>query len=117
MRALGFLIIVLGLAAGAAFMTKPSAADAEAALREQITLAVAKQDLGEGRSTGENLALAACKLRPSDCYDLLRSGMDVIVTDQTFFTKVELDGFNRRATCYGAFTKFVCPGGLKDTSD
>ena len=62
MRALGFLIIVLGLAAGAAFMTKPSAADAEATLREQVTLAVAKQDLGEGRSTGENLGRVTISL-------------------------------------------------------
>ncbi len=113
MRALGYLVILLALLAGAAFVTKPSEADAEAALREQVMLAVARQELGEGRSTGQNLALAACKLRPNDCYDLLRSGLEVTYSDKTLFLRVDLEGFERRMTCYGAFTRFTCPGGLK----
>ena len=100
------LIIVLVLVLGAAWLTKPDEADAETVLREQVMMAVAKEELGRGRSTGETLALAACKLRPSDCYDLLRSGLDVTYADQTLFLKVELSGFERRATCYGAFTRF-----------
>lgn len=107
------LLIFVAFAVGAAWLTKPGEADAEAALREQVLIAVAKQELGEGRSTGESLALAACKLRPSDCYDLLRSGLDVIYADKTLFLQVEVSGFERQARCYGAFTQFICPGGFK----
>lgn len=108
-----YLVLLLVLAAGAAFLTKPSEADAEAVLREQVMIGVATQDLDEGRSTGENLALAACKLRPSDCYDLLRSGLDVTYSDQTLFLQVDVEGYERKATCYGVFGQFFCPGGFK----
>ena len=113
MRFLGFLFVLALLVVGAAFFTKPTEADAEAALRQQLTLAMAREELGEGRSTAENLALVACKLRPRDCYDLIRSGIDVNFTDKTVYVQVDMAGYERVATCYGAFTRFVCPGGLK----
>ena len=108
------LILLIIFVLVGAWLTKPDAADAEAALREEVMIAVARQELGEGRGVGGDLALAACKLRASDCYDLLRSGLDVTFADRTFFVQVEVSGFDRRATCYGAFTKFICPGGFKD---
>lgn len=111
MRLLGYLFLFLILAGGVAFLTKPTEADAEDVLREEVTMAVATEEIGEGRGTGENLALAACKLRPRDCYDLLRSGLDVRYTDRTLWLQVDVEGFDRRATCYGVFGRFVCPGG------
>ncbi len=108
------LVLLVVLVLGAAWFTKPDAADAEAALREQVMMSVARQELGEGRSTGENLALAACKLRPSDCYDLLRSGLEVTYTDRKLFVQVDVTGFERQARCYGAFTRFFCPGGFRE---
>ncbi len=113
MRIIGFLVVLVGIVGAAAFLTKPSEADAEATLEEQVMMAVAKRDLGKGQSTAENLALAACKLRPSDCYELLRSGVETAFTDHTVYVKFTLDGFDRTAECYGAFGRFVCPGGLK----
>ena len=113
MRFFGFLCILALIVAGAAFLTKPAEAEAEAALREQLTLAMAREELGQGRSTAQNLALAACKLRPRDCYDLIRSGIETQFADKTVYVQVDMAGFERVATCYGAFTKFVCPGGLK----
>lgn len=109
-----FILVVGILGAGAAYLTKPSPADAEAVLRDEVMQAVAKRELGNGRGTAENLALAACKLRPNDCYDLLRSGLDVSFEDKTLFLRVDVAGFERQATCYGAFTTFFCPGGLKE---
>ncbi len=109
-----FLIVVLSLAALGAYFTKPSEGDAEAVLREEVMIAVAKRELGDGQSTAETLALAACKLRPDDCYDLLRSGLKLAYTDRTLFLRVDVTGFERRATCYGAYNTFVCPGGFKE---
>ncbi len=108
-----FIILIILLAIGAAFLTKPKEADAEAKLREQVFLDLAHEEIGEGRGTAENIALAACKLRPNDCYELLRSGLDVTYTDRVLFLMVEVVGFERQATCYGAFTTFFCPGGFK----
>ncbi|MDA9865483.1 hypothetical protein N9C96_02280 [bacterium] len=113
MRFLGFLFVVLIVAAGVAFFTKPSEADAEAALRKYLTMAAAREELGDGRSTAQNLALAACKLSLNDCYDLVRTGIETEFTDKTLFVQFHIEGFDRVATCYGAFTQFVCPGGLK----
>ncbi len=109
-----FVILLVVLIAGAAYLTKPDEADAEAVLRQQVILDVATEDIGEGRGTAENLALAACKLRPGDCYELLRSGLEVTYTDRVFFLEVGITGFERQATCYGAFTTFFCPGGFKE---
>ena len=108
------LILLIVFVLAGAWLTKPDAADAEATLREEVISAVARQELGEGRGVGGDLALAACKLRPSDCYDLLRSGLDVTFADRTFFVLVEVSGFDRTAACYGAFTRFFCLGGFKD---
>lgn len=108
-----YLVLLLIFAAGAAYLTKPGEADAEAKLREEVMIGVATQDLDAAQGTGAALALAACKLRPSECYDLLRSGLTVTYTDQTLFSKVEVEGFDRKATCYGVYTRFFCPGGFK----
>lgn len=113
MGRLGFLLVVVLATAGAAYLTKPGAVDAEVALRAQVMQAVEMQELGEGQTAAQALALAACKLRPTDCYDLLRSGIEMQVTDRTLFTRVDMRGFERQAVCYGVFTRFVCPGGLK----
>ena len=108
------IVVIAAILAAAAWLTKPGEADAEAALRTQLILALANEDLGAGRSAGENIALAACKLSPNDCYDLLRPEIATVFSDFGLFTRVQMAGLGRRATCYGAFTKFVCPGGLKE---
>lgn len=108
-----FLFFVIVVAAGAAYLTKPTQADAENLMREQALALVAKEEVGGDRSTGENLALTLCKLKPNDCYELVRSGIETQVTDRTFFIEIALQGFERKVTCYGAFTTFVCPGGVQ----
>jgi hypothetical protein len=114
MRLLGYVFVLLLLAGGAAYLTKPSEDDAEALLRDQVMTSVAKEEVGAGRDAAANIALAACKLRPNDCYDLLRSGMDVTYTDKTLWLRVDVEGTERRVTCYGVFGRFFCPGGWKE---
>lgn len=115
MRLLGYLFVLLLLAGGAAFLTKPAEADAEATLRDQLTLAVAREEIGEARGPAENIALAACKMRPTDCYELLRSVMEVTYTDKTLWLQVDVEGLGGRTTCYGAFAQFFCPGGWQES--
>ena len=111
MRLLGYVFLILLIAGGAAWTMKPTEEDAEALLQNQVMARVATEQVGEGRDVASNVALAACKLRPDDCYDLLRSGMDVTYTDQTFWLRVDVEGMDRRVTCYGVFERFFCPGG------
>lgn len=114
MRLLGYIFVLLLLAGGAAYLTKPTEADAEALLRDQVMARVATEEVGEGRDAASNIALAACKLRPNDCYELLRSGMDVRYTDKTLWLQVDVEGMDRRVTCYGVFGRFFCPGGWEE---
>ena len=104
------LLVLLGfVAVGMAFLTKPEQQDAEAALKEQLLEALERKEIGGG-----NLALAACKLQPQSCYDLVRTGIDATFTDHTLYTSYSISGFGKAANCLGAFATFVCPGGLSD---
>jgi len=106
-------LIFVALVAGAAYVTKPDEADAEDALRAQLTLALATEDLS-GRSIEQRLALAACKLDVSTCYDLVRPEIATVYTDLGVISRIKMAGLGKTTTCYGVFTKFFCPGGLKD---
>jgi hypothetical protein len=108
------LILIFILLAVAAFFTRPDARAAESALREQLLMAVAREDIGAGRGAAGNIALLTCKIRPSECYDLLRSQIEARFTDNYLFTRFEVQGFGKQARCIGAFTTFLCPGGLRD---
>ncbi|MCC1492230.1 hypothetical protein [Cognatishimia sp. F0-27] len=110
---LRFLLLLAALAALAGFATRPGVDDAETAMREQVLLAVANQEL-RGKSTAEQAALLACRLDPTSCYDLIRSGIDITFEARLVYARVDLEGFGKSATCYGLFTRFFCPGGLRD---
>ena len=108
------LVLILAVIAAIAWATKPDEEKAEATLREQLILAVGRADVGDSGSAGRDLALAVCKMRPSDCYELVRPEIDTVYTDYAVFSRFDIEGLGKEATCYGAFTRFFCPGGLKD---
>ena len=109
------LLLILAVIAAIAWVTKPDETEAEATLREQLVLAVGRADVGESGSVGRDLALAVCKMRPSDCYELLRPEIETVYTDYAVFSRFDIEGLGKEATCYGLFTRFFCPGGLEDT--
>lgn len=108
-------VLILAAVAAIAWATKPGEEAAEAALKEQLALAVAKADVGESGSAGKALALAVCKMRPSDCYEVVRPEIATVFSDYGVFTRFEMAGLGREAVCYGVFTRFFCPGGLKES--
>lgn len=113
MRILSFLVTLTLIAATAAFFTKPDPQDVERQLKTVLFTELGKAELDDSRDGLGTAALIGCKLRPNDCYELLRSGLDLTYEDRTLYARIDLAGFGRRATCYGAFTKFACPGGLQ----
>lgn len=112
MGLLKFLIVVLGLGACAAWLTVPDKDQAEAALQTEVQNALNAQEFGKG--AGLDAALVACRIRPDSCYSLLRSGLDLSYERSALYATTTVSGFGKTASCYGAFTKFFCPGGLKD---
>ncbi|MDA7426513.1 hypothetical protein [Thalassococcus lentus] len=107
-----FLFGMATMAALAAYVTNPTQEDAEAEMRVQLMTALANEDL-KGKNGAETAALLGCRLNPDTCYDLLRSGIEMTFEDRHLYSKLELEGFERSANCYGLYTRFICPGGLK----
>ncbi len=105
------LLIAIGLLA--AWFTRPDVAQAEAAMRATILDALATEDLA-GKDAVSSAALMSCRLSPENCYDLVRAGLETNYEDRTFYAQFTVTGFNRRATCYGAFNTFTCPGGFSE---
>ncbi len=102
------------IAAVAAFVTKPDAQAAEKVLKQQLMSALAKEEIKPNAGGASTVALIGCKLNPQACYDLVRRGIRTTYDDRTLYARFDLEGFGKEAVCYGAFTQFFCPGGLRD---
>jgi len=103
-----WIILLLVIAAGAAWLTKPGEAEFDDMLRARLEHQIATQDVdAEGDPIGA-LALVTCKLRPSGCFKLVREGLEVTVEDRILFTRIRADGFGKRTVCTGAFTRLWC---------
>ena len=110
MRLIRFLLALLVVVALAAYLTRPGPAAFDAMLDRLIRDRVAQTDIGTGGEALPTLALAACKLRPTDCVALVREALDVRMDEGLFMTRVSVEGLGRRMSCRGAFTRFVCRG-------
>jgi hypothetical protein len=107
-----FLFGMIAMAAIVAYATNPTKDDAEEEMRNQLMRALITEDL-KGKNAGETAALLGCRLDPDTCFEFVRSGIDMTFEDRYLYSKLELEGFDRKASCYGLFTRFVCPGGLQ----
>lgn len=107
-----FLLGMVAAAVIAAFFTKPGPEAAQEELRRQVQVAVIEEGL-DGKSGLDAAALLMCRVDPKACAELLISGIDVTYEDRHLYARIDLKGFDMQATCYGAFTRFFCPGGLQ----
>jgi hypothetical protein len=108
------LVVFAALLAIVAFLTRPGEEKAESMLRTEILSAVVGADIDTAASGADAIVLGLCKLKPNECYELLRSGIETRFDDRALFTRFEFRGLGKRAGCIGAFTTFFCPGGLRD---
>ena len=112
---MGLLKPIAGLAAIAAavaFFTRPGPEDVDEALREALYRRLFTEEAEAGRDMLGSAMLLGCRLDPAACFEVLRQGVDVSYTDKIFYATVTVEGFGRRAECWGAFTRFSCPGGF-----
>lgn len=110
MRLIAILAALAVLVALAAAVTRPGPEAFDAFLDAAIRTRVANADLDTGGDALPTLALAACKLRPTDCAAVVRQALTVRVDEGAFTTRVTVEGFRRSATCTGAFGRFFCKG-------
>jgi len=103
-----WIALILAMGAGAAWLTKPGESAFDDMLRARLEQQVASADIGTQDDPIAAIALVACKLRPSDCFRLVRDGLDVSVEDRVLFTRIRAEGFGKRTLCTGAFTKLWC---------
>ncbi len=108
-----FLFLVLALGAAIGFFAKPAEDKAEELLGEMILEAINRQDISLEKSAAGNALLLGCKLRPSDCLNLLRSQLTTQYDDYKVFSTYAAQGLGHKAWCIGAFTTLTCPGGLQ----
>ncbi|MFZ1726998.1 MAG: hypothetical protein WAU13_10125 [Albidovulum sp.] len=108
MRLISWLLVLFIATAAIAWATRPGLDAFDAALREQLETKIATTDIGTSGDTAATIALVGCKLRPSDCFSLIRQSLDVVMEDRTFFTRFTVKGFGQDATCTGAFTRLWC---------
>lgn len=112
MRVFLWLLILVALAAGVAWVTRPGIDAFDALLRDEIERNIAEKDVGASDDPFATIALVGCKLRPSDCFDVVRSGLNVTVEDRTLYSRFHIKGFGNEAACTGAFTMIRCDEGL-----
>ena len=112
MRLVSWLLVLSAVLAVGAWLTRPGIAAFDALLRAEIEQSIAKKDVGASDDPFATIALLGCKLRPSDCFDVIRSGLDVTVEDRTVYSRFRIKGFGNETTCTGAFTKLWCDDGL-----
>lgn len=113
MGLLKLLFALIVVAAVAAWFTRPGPEDVDNALRQALYQKLFDDDAGQGRDMLGNAAMLGCRLDPNSCFEILRAGLDVQYEDRILYAHVTVEGFDRRASCYGAFTRFACPGGFE----
>lgn len=111
-----FLLGMILLALIAAYLTKPGPEAAGDELRRQVQLAIANEEL-DGKSGLDTAALLLCRVDTRACTDLLISGIDLTYEDRALYARIDLDGYDMTATCYGLFTRFWCPDGLTPAAE
>ena len=100
-----WVILLIVLATGTAWLTKPGVAAFDDMLRARLEHQIATEDVGSQEDPVAAIALVACKLRPSGCFKLVREGLEVTVDDRVLYTQIRADGFGTRTVCTGAFTR------------
>ena len=106
-----FIFTIAIIAGLAALVTKPSEQRVEQILHDKIRDAIQDRALNTEGGAASVAATALCKLDPNACADLILSGAKIEYENKYVFATVDVKGFGREASCFGAFTTLLCPGG------
>lgn len=115
MRVIVALILVLAVAAAAAWATRPGKAEFDAIVKAGIEHRIATADVG--KTDGDALAtiaLIGCKMRPTECLQAILGALEVNVDKRALYTAYTVKSLRRETTCTGAFTKVWCSGDVME---
>lgn len=88
--------------------SKPTLAGVEDAIRIKFQEELASRNPRVSGDAGRFAATLFCKADHDACYRLLRQGLNVEYQDRYAYARIDLSGFKRQVTCYGAFMQFWC---------
>ena len=111
---LRFGLVLAILLGGVALVTAPGQGAGELKLRAALERELARADPDSAGGPLGQGALAACRLDPESCYSLVRARIETHYEHRMVYSVFTVEGFGKTATCYGAFTRYVCPGGVVD---
>lgn len=107
-RILVLLVLAVGILGLAAHLTRPGEAQLSVLIDAAVRERVANTDIDASGDPVATMALAACKLRPSDCSDLVRQALEVRLERRAFTTRAVIKGLGRQTHCIGVFGRFFC---------
>lgn len=115
MRVIVALLVVLALAAAAAWATRPGKAEFDAMVKAGVERRIATADVGKTDSDAlATIALIGCKMRPTECVQAILGALDVTVDKRALYTRYTVQSLRRETTCTGAFTKIWCSGDVTE---
>ena len=100
----------MGALAVLAHLTRPTRAHFELMLEDAVRSRIAATEQEQTDDVGHAFVLAGCKLRTSQCVQLLMASMQVEVQRGLLTTSLNYEGLKRRGHCIGAFGRFWCRG-------
>jgi hypothetical protein len=104
---LALLIAALFLALAAA-VTRPDRADFEAFAAARLQDQIIRMDIEDESNPVGAAAVALCKLKPSDCSEVILAAIDIRFRKGPFSVTAEADWNDRGFSCLGAFGRFWC---------
>lgn len=107
-----FLLVSIVLLGAVAMVTAPGQGAGELKLRAALEQQLTTTDLSKVDAPLGKMALAACKLDPDACYEVVRDQIETRYEHHVIYSVYSVQGLGKSATCYGAFTQYFCPGGL-----
>ncbi len=108
MRLLIAAIAALIAVAVAAHLTRPTRADFERMVDAAVRARIAATELEQADDIGNAFVLAGCKLRTTQCVELLMATVHVDIQQGILTSSLEYEGLKRRGRCIGAFHRFWC---------
>ncbi|HKL69992.1 hypothetical protein [Salibaculum sp.] len=107
------IVLVVGLVAAlAAFVTRPTEAEIRDKARTLMQDSIERNELDDVADPALALVVAGCKADARGCAEVLSRATRIDHTDRRLYARIDAQGFGRKATCYAAFTRLFCPGGL-----
>lgn len=102
-------LMVLAAVAGVLFISKPSPADVEQVIKDELIADINAAKLNKNGDFFSNFLTLTCKFDAESCYPLARATVEVSYKDRILFSAVGISANGKTRNCIGAFKNIFCP--------